>query len=164
MMLLFGMGRYDLAQAAIVVIIAHGAFKAALFMVVGIIDHQVGTRDIRKLHGFGPAWRPVILTTVLAAASMAGFPPLLGFIAKEKGLDAALHADFGGATLLVIVLVVGSVLTVAYSGRFVLGVLGRLGEPDAEVTSPTAAAAGVVVRRPRRCCWRSRRSWPGSPR
>ena len=143
MMLLFGMGRYDLAQAAIVVIIAHGAFKAALFMVVGIIDHQVGTRDIRKLHGFGPAWRPVILTTVLAAASMAGFPPLLGFIGKEKGLDAALHADFGGATLLVIVLVIGSVLTVAYSGRFVLGVLGRLGEPDAEVTSPTAAAPAL---------------------
>jgi multicomponent Na+:H+ antiporter subunit A len=143
MMLLFGMGRYDLAQAAIVVIIAHGAFKAALFMVVGIIDHQVGTRDIRKLHGFGPAWRPVILTTVLAAASMAGFPPLLGFIGKEKGLDAALHADFGGATLLVVVLVIGSVLTVAYSGRFVLGVLGRLGESDAEVTSPTSAAPAL---------------------
>lgn len=140
MMLLFGMGRYDLAQAGVVVLIAHGAFKASLFMVVGIIDHQTGTRDVRKLHGFGPSWRPVVVTSVLAAASMAGFPPLLGFIAKEKGLDAALHADFGGGTALVVVLVVGSILTVAYSGRFVLGVLGKLGEPDHEVVSTTAPA------------------------
>ena len=140
MMLLFGMGRYDLAQAGIVVLIAHGAFKAALFMVVGIIDHQVHTRDVRRLHGFASTWWPVTLITVLAAASMAGFPPLLGFIAKEKGLDAALHGDFAGAAALVSVLVVGSILTVAYSGRFVLGVLGRLGQPDHEVTSRTAAA------------------------
>src|SRR5690606_5948581 len=105
MMLLFGMGRYDLAQAAIVVLIAHGAFKAALFMVVGIVDHQVGTRDIRRLHGFGRGWWPVTATAVLAAASMAGIPPLLGFIAKEKALAAGLHADFGGATWLVVVLV-----------------------------------------------------------
>ncbi len=146
MMLLFGMGRYDLAQAGIVVLIAHGAFKAALFMVVGIIDHQTGTRDVRQLHGFGRAWRPVVITSVLAAASMAGFPPLLGFIAKEKGLDAALHADFGGGTALVVVLIAGSILTVAYSGRFVLGVLGRLAEPDRDAVSTTAAApAGWFV-------------------
>jgi multicomponent Na+:H+ antiporter subunit A len=140
MMLLFGTGRYDLAQAGVVVLIAHGAFKAALFMVVGIIDHQTGTRDVRKLHGFDRAWWPVVATTILAAASMAGFPPLLGFIAKEKGLDAALHADFGGGTALVLVLVAGSILTVAYSGRFVLGVLGKLGEPDRDLISPAASA------------------------
>ncbi len=141
MMLLFGMGRYDLAQAGVVALIAHGAFKAALFMVVGIVDHQTGTRDIRKLHGFGRGWWPVIATTVLAAASMAGFPPLLGFIAKEKGLDAALEADFGGAAALVVVLVVGSAITVAYSGRFVLGIFGMLGESSDESVSQAAPAA-----------------------
>jgi multicomponent Na+:H+ antiporter subunit A len=139
MMLLFGMGRSDLAQAGIVLLVAHGAFKAALFMVVGIVDHQVGTRDVRRLHGFHRAWWPVTVVTVLAAASMAGVPPLLGFVAKEKGLDAAVGGDFGGAAFLVAVLVVGSVLTVAYSGRFVLGVVGRLGEPDHEITSHAAA-------------------------
>jgi multicomponent Na+:H+ antiporter subunit A len=143
MMLLFGMGRYDLAQAGIVVLIAHGAFKASLFMVVGVIDHQTGTRDVRKLHGFSRAWWPVTAATVLAAASMAGFPPLLGFIAKEKGLDAALHADFGGGTALVVVLVIGSILTVGYSGRFVLGVLGKLGDPDLDAESRTAAAPAI---------------------
>ncbi len=139
MMLLFGLGRYDLAQAGVVVLIAHGAFKAALFMVVGVIDHQTGTRDVRRLHGFGRRWWPVTVTAVLAAASMAGFPPLLGFIAKEKGLDAALHADFAGGTVLIAVFVIGSILTVAYSGRFVMGVFGKLGEPDDRSTSSTSA-------------------------
>lgn len=135
MMLLFGMGAYDLAQSGVVVLIAHGAFKAALFMVVGIIDHEAGTRDIRRLHGFGPGWRPIVVVSVLAAASMAGFPPLLGFIAKEKGLDAAVHGSFAGATVLVIAMVAGSILTFAYSARFVLGVLGRCGTDEYEPAS-----------------------------
>ena len=57
MMLLFGVGDYHIAEAGIVLILAHGAFKAALFMVVGIVDHETGTRDIRELHGFSSATR-----------------------------------------------------------------------------------------------------------
>ena len=140
MMLLFGMGEYELAQAGIVVLLAHGAFKAALFMVVGIVDHEVGNRDIRRLHGFDASWRPIIAVSVLAAASMAGVPPLLGFIAKEKGLDGAIEGHFGGATALLVVLVVGSVLTFAYSARFVLGVMGRFGEDEHDVVSTTTPA------------------------
>ncbi|MAT07461.1 MAG: hypothetical protein CL424_20745 [Acidimicrobiaceae bacterium] len=140
MMLLFGMGEYELAQAGITVLIAHGAFKAALFMVVGIVDHQAGTRDIRSLHGFGRSWWPVLAVATISAASMAGLPPLLGFIAKEKGIDGALHGEFAGATALVVVLVVGSILTFAYSARFVLGVFGRFGDDDREVVTASAAA------------------------
>lgn len=127
MMLLFGMGAYDLAQAGIVLLIAHGAFKAALFMVVGIIDHQTGTRDVRALTGWGPGWRGVVAIGVVSAASMAGIPPVLGFVAKEKALDAGLHGDFAGAGALVAVIVVGSILTFAYSARFVLGITGVTG-------------------------------------
>jgi multicomponent Na+:H+ antiporter subunit A len=58
---------------------------------------------------------------------MAGVPPVVGFIAKEKALDAGLHGDFGGATALVAVVVVGSILTFAYSARFVLGITGVTG-------------------------------------
>ena len=142
LMLLFGMGADDLAQAGVVLLLAHGAFKAALFLVVGVVDHQAGTRDVRRLGRLGPGWGMVRTTAVLAAASMAGFPPLVGFIAKEKGLDAALHAELGGSRVLVATIVAGSVLTVAYSGRFVLGLLGRLAEPDA---NGAAAAGGVVA-------------------
>ncbi len=133
LMLLFGTGVYAIAQAGLVVLIAHAAFKAALFMVVGIVDHQTGTRDVRRLAGLGRGWWPVVAISVVAAASMAGVPPLVGFIGKEKALDALLHADFGGAAVVVGVVVVGSVLTFAYSARFVLGVSGRLvdhSDPD----------------------------------
>jgi multicomponent Na+:H+ antiporter subunit A len=134
--MLVGVGAYDVAQAGAVLLLAHGAFKAALFMVVGIVDHQVGTRDVRRLHGFGAGWRPTIVVGVVAAASMAGLPPLLGFIAKEKALDAAAS----GEPFMLVMTVVGSVLTVAYSGRFVLGLVGRLGHPDIEPVSPEAPA------------------------
>ena len=55
-------------------------------MVVGIVDHQTGTRDVRSLHGFGRPWWPVLGVAIVSAASMAGIPPLLGFIAKEIGV------------------------------------------------------------------------------
>lgn len=154
MMLMFGMGSYELAQAGVVLLIAHGAFKAALFMVVGVVDHQAGTRDVRVLPRPGPGWVPTVAVAVAAAASMAGLPPLVGFIAKEKGLGGALHGEFAGASLLVIVFVVGSVLTVAYSGRFVLGVLGRLAEepnldpapaPAPSFVGPAIVVAGISV-------------------
>ncbi|HUF99201.1 MAG TPA: hydrogen gas-evolving membrane-bound hydrogenase subunit E [Ilumatobacter sp.] len=136
--MLVGAGAYDVAQAGAVLLLAHGAFKAALFMVVGIVDHQTGTRDVRRLHGFGRGWTPVMVVGVVAAASMAGLPPLLGFIAKEKALDAAT----GDEQFMLVAIVAGSILTVAYSGRFVLGLLGRLGEPDADVVSRDAPVPG----------------------
>ncbi|MGF1597782.1 MAG: hydrogen gas-evolving membrane-bound hydrogenase subunit E [Acidimicrobiales bacterium] len=138
LMLLFGMGIYDLAQAGIVLLLAHGAFKAALFMVVGIIDHQAGTRDITKLARWGPGWRTVGVVAVVGAGSMAGLPPAVGFIAKEKALDAALDTGLAGGWILVTVIVVGSMLTVAYSARFVLGVAGRFG-PDTQAVGPVGA-------------------------
>jgi multicomponent Na+:H+ antiporter subunit A len=149
MMLLFGVGEYHIAEAGIVLILAHGAFKAALFMVVGIVDHETGTRDIRGLHGFSSAlgWRTVQVVAVISAASMAGLPPLLGFIAKEKALDGYLeHGDFAGGTATLVVIVLASILTFAYSARFVLGVVGAFGTSDGsrDVVSPDAHAPSAV--------------------
>jgi multicomponent Na+:H+ antiporter subunit A len=145
MMLLLGVGEYHIAEAGIVLLLAHGAFKAALFMVVGIIDHQTGTRDIEQLHGFGAPWRTVRMVAVVSAASMAGIPPLFGFIAKEKGIDGYLeYGDFAGANATLVVIVVASVLTFAYSARFVLGVLGRFGTDEHPVLSDAAPAPGAV--------------------
>jgi multicomponent Na+:H+ antiporter subunit A len=139
MMLLFGTGEYEIAEAGVVLLLAHGAFKAALFMVVGIVDHEAGTRDVRRLHGFGSDWTAVKVAAVVGAASMAGLPPLLGFIAKEKALEGYLDAgDFTGATVVLVVIVAASMLTFAYSARCALGVLGRLGDPDEEVVSRDA--------------------------
>ncbi|MGB0112783.1 MAG: hydrogen gas-evolving membrane-bound hydrogenase subunit E [Ilumatobacteraceae bacterium] len=145
MMLLLGAGEYHIAEAGIVLILAHAAFKAALFMVVGIIDHETGTRDIRHLHGFGSGWRVVQVVAVLSAASMAGLPPLFGFIAKEKALDGYLeYADFVGGTTVLIVIVIASILTFAYSARFVLGVFGVFGSDEHPVVSRTAHAPSAL--------------------
>jgi multicomponent Na+:H+ antiporter subunit A len=154
LMVLLGTGTYTAAVAGATMLLAHGLFKATLFLVVGIIDHQAGTRDIRELSGLGRRmpWLAVIAT--LAAASMAGLPPMLGFLGKE----AAFSAFLGGSQpelLVDVVLVVGSMLTVAYSLRVLWGAFAD--KPDlapteakpagAEALVPTAlpAIAGVVL-------------------
>ncbi|MEM9787670.1 MAG: putative monovalent cation/H+ antiporter subunit A [Pseudomonadota bacterium] len=69
--------------AAATFLIVHSLYKAALFLVVGILDHQTGTRDADKLFGLAPAMPMTAAAAGIAALSMAGFPPFLGFIGKE---------------------------------------------------------------------------------
>lgn len=111
-------------QAALTLTVAHALFKAVLFMVVGAIDHAAGTRDIGKLSGLARKEPILAAVSVISAASMAGIPPLLGFIAKEAVLETVLHEQalvgMPGKIILV-ALVVGSVLTMAYALRFLWG-------------------------------------------
>lgn len=121
LMVLFGVGTPAAATAGWTLLVAHAAFKAALFMVVGIIDHQTGTRDLRRLPPLRAGWRPVELVTVAAAATMAGVPLGAGFIAKELAYDALGDASFTGGKLVLAVVVAGSMLTAAYAIRFYWG-------------------------------------------
>lgn len=116
-----GIGSPAALQAGLALTFAHATFKAALFMLVGAIDHCTGTRDIRKLSGLGRAQPGLALVGTVSAASMAGIPPLLGFVAKETALTAVLHEELlaGMPTkLMLTALVAGSVLTAAYSLYF----------------------------------------------
>ena len=104
-------------------ILNHAAFKAALFMSAGIVDHEAHTRDLRKLGGL-MALMPVMGTLVLvASAAMAGVFPLNGFISKEMMLDEALHAGnrlWGSLGWAVPVLATaGGLFSAAYSIRLV---------------------------------------------
>jgi multicomponent Na+:H+ antiporter subunit A len=101
-------------------LLAHALFKAALFFVVGIIDHSAGTRDLRELSGLRRAAPALWAVAVLAALSMAGVPPLAGFVGKEAILDAFLGGGWWKWTVLAGV-VLGSALTVAYTVRFLWG-------------------------------------------
>jgi len=125
MMVLFGVGTEAATLAGCAVILAHALFKAALFMVVGIVDHGTGTRDVRLLPRLGSEWRLVRIAAVVAAASMAGVPLAFGFVAKELGFEAFLHGGIGGGAVVLGVLVVGSALTAGYALRFVAGLYGR---------------------------------------
>jgi multicomponent Na+:H+ antiporter subunit A len=139
MMVLFGAGTPEASVAGWVLLVAHAAFKAALFMVVGIIDHQTGTRDRRRIPVI--PGRALEIVTVVAGASMAGVPLLAGFIAKESAYEALGDARFSGHDVVLAAAVVGSMLTVAYTTRFWWGAFG-------EPRRRAAAATGAAVRRP----------------
>ncbi|MEU8659018.1 Na+/H+ antiporter subunit A [Actinoplanes philippinensis] len=115
-----GFGTAGTALAGVAMLLAHALFKAALFLVVGIVDKTTGTRDLRRLQGLGRR-APVLATiAVTAAASMAGLPPAIGFVGKEAVFGALLDAGAAGWVTLAGV-VAGSVLTVAYTARFLWG-------------------------------------------
>lgn len=124
MMVLFGVGTPEATFAGCALLVAHGIFKASLFMIVGVVDHQTHTRDLRQLNGLGRRWPVVAATAGVVAASMAGLPPLLGFIAKEEALYGLEKTGFAWSGWLLAGVVVGSALTVAYSARFLWGTFG----------------------------------------
>ncbi|HWW48307.1 MAG TPA: monovalent cation/H+ antiporter subunit A [Xanthobacteraceae bacterium] len=121
--LLLGLGSPLAAVAAVFHIMNHATFKASLFMAAGIMDHETGTRDIRRLSGLY-RFMPVTATlAMVAAAAMAGVPLLNGFLSKEMFFAETVENHVGtildhalpyGATL-------AGVFSVAYSLRFIHG-------------------------------------------
>ncbi|MBW0118125.1 hydrogen gas-evolving membrane-bound hydrogenase subunit E, partial [Pseudonocardia abyssalis] len=137
LMVLLGAGGRVAALAGIGMLLAHGLFKAPLFMIVGAIDHATGTRDLRKLSGLRTSMPGLALAGVLAAASMAGLPPLLGFIGKETAFEAFIEEGGSRSWAIAIGLLVGSVLTAAYSARFVWGAFAaKAGKEPTPVHAP----------------------------
>ena len=127
--LLFGIGTPLAAVAAVFHIMNHATFKASLFMAAGIIDHEAGTRDMRKLNGL---WKYMPYTAVLAmvaAAAMAGVPLLNGFLSKEMFFAKTVYlTDQGTIPWLPIVATLAGAFAVAYSLRFIHDVFFN-GEP-----------------------------------
>ncbi|MEJ5912969.1 DUF4040 family protein [Pseudokineococcus sp. 1T1Z-3] len=156
-----GIGTSYAVTAAVAHTVAHALFKSALFMLVGVVDHQAGTREIPRLRGLRRAMPVTGVAMAVAALSMAGVPPLLGFISKEKMFAALL--EFPGPTWAGVLAggvgVAAAVLTFAYSGRLVLGAFGgpaeeepaeglrrpREAAPSFLVPALVPAAAGVVL-------------------
>lgn len=120
-----GVGTTTALVAAAVHTVGHALFKSALFMLVGVVDRQTGTRDLRELSGLWRTKPGTATALVLAALSMAGVPPLLGFLSKESLLATMLEAPGPAWTgpLAAAVTVLASALTFAYAGRIVLGTL-----------------------------------------
>ena len=122
--LLFGLSTPLAAVAGVFHIINHATFKASLFMAAGIIDHEAGTRDMRRLHGLWKFMPYTATLAMVAAAAMAGVPLLNGFLSKEMFFAEAAHISeslVGGRLLPALVTLAGA-LAVAYSIRFILDV------------------------------------------
>jgi multicomponent Na+:H+ antiporter subunit A len=130
-----GYGTRDAALAGLALLLSHALFKSALFLVVGVIDRQLSTRDLTELSGVGRQ-APVLATfSIIAVASMVGIIPTIGFVAKEGALAALLHEALGGAVWGIVALVgitLGSVLTAGYGIRFVWGAFATKRQPSGD--------------------------------
>jgi len=164
LMVLVGAGTRDLALAGLTMLVAHALFKATLFLVVGVIEHATGTRDLRQLSGLGRRAPVLAVAAAAAAASMAGLPPFVGFVGKEAAIEALLHGGAQGSGLpsapaslaTLVAVIAGSVLTAAYSLRFLWGAfrgrdpsppVARMHVPDRLLLAPPVllAALGLVA-------------------
>ncbi|WP_241233471.1 monovalent cation/H+ antiporter subunit A [Altericroceibacterium xinjiangense] len=118
--MLFGFGTPMAAVVGVFHILNHATFKAALFMNAGIVDHEVGTRDARRLGGLVHLMPIAATLGTIAGLSMAGLPPFNGFLSKEMMLEEATHTVWGGLEWLVpVIATVAALLSAAYSFRYV---------------------------------------------
>lgn len=129
--LLAGLDTPQAAVAGVFHVINHAVFKASLFMAAGIVDHECGTRDMRRINGMFRYMPRTALLAIVAAGAMAGVPLANGFLSKEMFFAETVdHPAFSGATSLLLpaFAVVAGALSVAYSARFVHDVFFN-GEP-----------------------------------
>ncbi|BDX19256.1 monovalent cation/H+ antiporter subunit A [Halopseudomonas aestusnigri] len=119
--LLFGLDTRLAAVAAVFHIINHATFKASLFMAAGIIDHETGTRDMRRINGLLRFMPHTAVLAMVAASAMAGVPLLNGFLSKEMFFTETLEQHMLGnwSWLIPLGATLGGVFSVAYSLRFV---------------------------------------------
>lgn len=146
MMLMLGLDTILSVKAAMLLLAVHALYKGALFLVAGALDHETGTRDVRVLGGLAKAMPITAIAAVLAALSMAGLPPMLGFITKELFYEAKLQAP-RAAGLITAAGVTANMLLVAAAG--IVGLkpfFGRPGEmPKKAHEAPLAMWLGPIT-------------------
>ncbi|TNH39854.1 putative monovalent cation/H+ antiporter subunit A [Paracoccus haeundaensis] len=111
-----GAGTHYAIVAAMLFLVVHSLYKAALFLMIGIVDHATGTRDAGVLGGLSKAMPLTGLAAALAAISMAGIPPMIGFIGKEFMYKAGMGLDGFGAFWVTAMAFAASVLMFAVGG------------------------------------------------
>ncbi len=139
--LLVGSGVPELIFGGVAILIGHTLFKATLFLVVGVIDHEVGTRDLRRLSGLRSAMPALFWTATAASLSMAAVPLSLGFAAKEAAFDGLV----GQSPFLIAAAATASVLTVAYTSRFLVGAFGSHHEGADPVGADARSPRSVLL-------------------
>ena len=113
--LLLGIGTDYALIAFASFLLAHALYKGALFMLAGILDHQTGSKDLLALGGLGRVMPVSATIAVIAALSLAGLPPLFGFVGKELIFEALL-ASQGAAVYALVAMLLAAILTTAVAG------------------------------------------------
>lgn len=116
-------------KALVISVLAHALYKSALFMTAGIVDHETGTRDLLRLGGLAHLMPATTSVALVAGLSMAGLPPMFGFLAKETLLATSVHPSLPPiiGALFPWVAVVAGALLLAQAGLFVYNTF--LGKP-----------------------------------
>ena len=126
--LLIGLGTEKAMVAAVLYLVAHSAFKGALFMLAGSVDHGAGSRDLTRLSGLARLMPLTFAGALIAALSMGGLPPFLGFLAKEE-IYAALPEGWRGLVLAVVLIAGNAMMATA---GFAVALKPFLGHPPAD--------------------------------
>lgn len=140
--MLLGLGTDAAIKAAVVFLAAHALYKAALFMVAGIVDHAAGTRDVTRLGGLARHMPITAAAALLAALSMAGAPPMFGFIGKELVLKAKLDIESLNA-ILTLLAVLANICTIAMA--LVVSIWPFFGRPRERLEHPHEAAPAMLL-------------------
>lgn len=138
--------------AAVFHLINHATFKGSLFMVVGIVDHETGTRDIRKLGGL-MNFMPITFTLALIGTfSMAGLPPFNGFLSKEMFFTGILTITSlnifnleAWGTLFPVIAWLASIFTFIYSMILVFKTFRGKYQPEKLEKKPHEAPMGMLI-------------------
>ncbi|KAB7667117.1 Na+/H+ antiporter subunit A [Bacillus sp. B1-b2] len=143
---------YIATAAAVFHLLNHATFKGSLFMVVGIIDHETGTRDIRRLSGLMQVMPITFTISIIGAFSMAGLPPFNGFLSKEMFFASMLNIlEFNlfnmqtWGLLLPIIAWIGSIFTFVYSMILVFKPFAGAFKPEKLATKPHEAPIGMLI-------------------
>lgn len=139
---LIGLGLPFAVEAALVYLLAHALYKGALFLVAGAVDHATGSRDVTVLGGLFARMPLLGAAAVAAAVSMAGAPPLFGFIAKEHFYEVVLTVPGAAAAsattaVLTSLLIVAAATVVAFRPFF--------GPPAASLGAPHRVSAELLI-------------------
>ncbi len=127
LVMLLGFGDEASVTAAMAYLLVHALYKGSLFMMAGTVDHGAHTRDLDKLSGLRTTMPWTAAAAGLAAASMAGLPPFLGFVGKELAYEANLHLGGFGLVALGIALLANAAL---FGVAAVLAVKPFFGRPS----------------------------------
>ncbi|UTI42276.1 Na+/H+ antiporter subunit A [Niallia sp. RD1] len=143
---------YIATAAAVFHLVNHATFKGSLFMMAGIVDHETGTRDIRRLGGLMKIMPITFAIALIGSLSMAGIPPLNGFLSKEMFFASMLNIrDFNmfnldtWGVLLPIIAWVGSIFTFVYSMILVFKTFTGKYQPEKLSTKPHEAPMGMLI-------------------
>lgn len=146
LIMLIGIGDPEAIQAAMVLLLAHGLYKGALFMVAGAVDHESGERRVDYLGGLSKLMPFTFGAAALAALSNAGFPPMLGFIAKEYLYKAKIgHPEFLLPLLVLTLIANMCLLAVAWLVGFRPFLGKKKGTPKTPHEAPWSMRIGPII-------------------